>query len=99
MSEKYTECCESEIEEGEFYGKCEICKETICYNCKDSHNEKNHNIKETIWIIKNKNYIVNELKNLILDVEDEHYSTPRFFASIENRLNKWKQQWELEKDR
>ncbi|MFW9873048.1 MAG: hypothetical protein ACFFG0_08115 [Candidatus Thorarchaeota archaeon] len=72
MSEnkKYSECCDSELEEDDWIGKCEICDRWICYNCKDSH-YKNHR-KENIEPLENEiDKLENKRKELVLVEENK----------------------------
>jgi len=67
------------------------------HSIKKSEAEPKESKGKKIWISDNKNYIISELENLISDLGDEHYSTPKFFKSLELNIEKWKALWEQEK--
>lgn len=43
------------------------------------------------WLANHKNEIIADLKNMISDIEDEHYGANMFFTVVEERVKKWRQ--------
>jgi len=53
---------------------------------------------DEIYIHKHKNTLIADLKNMISDLEDEHYSSWSFFDLIERKLKSWKDQMKMDED-
>lgn len=45
--------------------------------------------KEKGWLANHKNEIIYDLKNMISDVNDEHYGSFMFFKLVRERVDKW----------
>jgi len=53
---------------------------------------------DEIYIHKHKNTLIADLKNMISDLEDEHYSSHSFFEMVERKVQQWKQWMKMDED-
>jgi len=51
-----------------------------------------------IWIHKQKNELITDLKNMISDLEDEHYSSYSFFEMVERKVERWKTHMKMDEE-
>lgn len=42
------------------------------------------------WLHNHKNELISDLKNMISDLEDDHYGAEAFFDYVERRVKKWR---------
>jgi hypothetical protein len=55
-------------------------------------------MENEIWIHTHKNELIYDLKNMISDLEDEHYSSYAFFDCVINKVEKWKQLMKMDEE-